>query len=110
VLDDGAAVFDLAQAKYSISGERNKCLLHLGCHGLEFAKVRLAHHLGSLRSTPEIVFGVGGTSACSENRTRMSSADWCTAWEKCVMPMVREIMHCGGCIQGAGWNRWWCRT
>jgi hypothetical protein len=29
------------------------------CHGLEFAKVRLAHHLGSLRSTPEIVFGVG---------------------------------------------------
>ena len=29
VLDEGAAVFDLAQAKYSISGERNKCLLHL---------------------------------------------------------------------------------
>jgi hypothetical protein len=29
VLDDGAVVFDLAQAKYSISGERNKCLLHL---------------------------------------------------------------------------------
>jgi hypothetical protein len=29
VLDDGATVFDLAQAKYSISGERNKCLLHL---------------------------------------------------------------------------------
>jgi hypothetical protein len=29
VLEDGAAVFDLAQAKYSISGEHNKCLLHL---------------------------------------------------------------------------------
>ena len=29
MLDDGAAVFDLAQAKYSISGEHNKCLLHL---------------------------------------------------------------------------------
>ena len=28
VLDDGAVLFDLAQAKYSISGERNKCLLH----------------------------------------------------------------------------------
>jgi hypothetical protein len=28
VLDDGATVFDLAPAKYSISGERNKCLLH----------------------------------------------------------------------------------
>ncbi len=29
VLDDGAVLFDLAQAKYSVSGERNKCLLHL---------------------------------------------------------------------------------
>ena len=29
------------------------------CHGLEFARARLAHQLGSLRSTPEIVFGVG---------------------------------------------------
>jgi len=29
VLEDGAVTFDLAQAKYSISGEHNKCLLHL---------------------------------------------------------------------------------
>ena len=29
VIEDGAVVFDLAQAKYSISGEHNKCLLHL---------------------------------------------------------------------------------
>jgi hypothetical protein len=29
VLEDGAATFDLTQAKYSISGEHNKCLLHL---------------------------------------------------------------------------------
>jgi hypothetical protein len=29
VLDDGTVLFDLAQAKYSISAERNKCLLHL---------------------------------------------------------------------------------
>ena len=29
VLEDGAATFDLRQAKYSISGEYNKCLLHL---------------------------------------------------------------------------------
>jgi hypothetical protein len=29
MLEDGAVAFDLAQAKYSISGERNKCLLHL---------------------------------------------------------------------------------
>ena len=29
VLEDGAVAFDLARAKYSISGEHNKCLLHL---------------------------------------------------------------------------------
>jgi hypothetical protein len=29
VLEDGAATFDLRQARYSISGEYNKCLLHL---------------------------------------------------------------------------------
>src|SRR5213594_346063 len=29
VLEDGAVAFNLAQAKYSISGENNKCLLHL---------------------------------------------------------------------------------
>ena len=29
VLEDGAVAFDLAQARYSISGEYNKCLLHL---------------------------------------------------------------------------------
>jgi hypothetical protein len=28
VLENGAVTFDLAQAKYSISGEHNKCLLH----------------------------------------------------------------------------------
>src|SRR5215470_1400210 len=29
VVEDGAVVFDLAEARYSISGEYNKCLLHL---------------------------------------------------------------------------------
>jgi hypothetical protein len=29
VVEDGAIAFDLAEAKYSISGEHNKCLLHL---------------------------------------------------------------------------------
>jgi hypothetical protein len=29
VLENGAVMFDLAQSKYSISGEHNKCLLHL---------------------------------------------------------------------------------
>lgn len=29
VIEDGSVMFDLGQAKYSISGESNKCLLHL---------------------------------------------------------------------------------
>jgi hypothetical protein len=29
VLEDGAVTFDLERAKYSVSGEQNKCLLHL---------------------------------------------------------------------------------
>src|SRR5438445_5545885 len=29
VIEDGAIMFDLGQAKYSVSGESNKCLLHL---------------------------------------------------------------------------------
>jgi hypothetical protein len=29
IVEDGAVVFDLAQSRYSVSGERNKCLLHL---------------------------------------------------------------------------------
>ena len=29
VLEDGAVTFDLGQARYSISGDYNKCLLHL---------------------------------------------------------------------------------
>ena len=29
VLEDGAVLFDLLESKYSISGEYNKCVLHL---------------------------------------------------------------------------------
>ncbi len=29
VIEDGGITFDLSQSKYSISGEHNKCLLHL---------------------------------------------------------------------------------
>jgi hypothetical protein len=29
IVEDGATLFDLAQSKYSISGEHNKCLLHV---------------------------------------------------------------------------------
>ena len=33
VLENGAVAFDLAQSKYSISGEHNRCLLHLWRYG-----------------------------------------------------------------------------
>src|SRR5271170_2662620 len=29
VIEDGAVMFDLAQARYSVTGEHHKCLLHL---------------------------------------------------------------------------------
>lgn len=29
IIEDGARIFDLAESKYSISGERNKCILHV---------------------------------------------------------------------------------
>src|SRR6266852_1630545 len=32
VIEDGAEVLDVGQAKYSVSGESNKCLLHLWSH------------------------------------------------------------------------------
>jgi hypothetical protein len=32
VLENGAVAFDLAQSRYSISGEHNRCLLHLWSH------------------------------------------------------------------------------
>ncbi|HXM60357.1 MAG TPA: hypothetical protein VN950_05840 [Terriglobales bacterium] len=38
IIEDGAVVFDLAQSKYSISGERNKCLLHLWSEERNFVR------------------------------------------------------------------------
>jgi hypothetical protein len=38
VVEDGAIVFDLAESKYSISGEYNKCLLHLWSHERNFVR------------------------------------------------------------------------
>src|SRR5579863_5814155 len=29
IIEDGAVIFDLAESKYSISGEHHKCLVHL---------------------------------------------------------------------------------
>ncbi len=38
VVEDGAIAFDLAESKYSISGEYNKCLLHLWSHERNFVR------------------------------------------------------------------------
>src|SRR6266436_2783606 len=38
VVEDGAIVFDLAESKYSISGEYHKCLLHLWSHERNFVR------------------------------------------------------------------------
>jgi hypothetical protein len=38
IIEDGSVVFDLAQSKYSISGERNKCLLHLWSEERNFVR------------------------------------------------------------------------
>ncbi|MCU1298631.1 MAG: hypothetical protein JWO91_2909 [Acidobacteriaceae bacterium] len=39
------------------------------CHGLEFARARLAHEPGGFRSTSEVVFGVGAQERvlCDQN-------------------------------------------
>jgi len=66
VLEDGAVTFDLAQAKYSTSGEYSKCLLHLWATErstvrrvldaeVKSGTLRLAGRLGQTRPTkPEI--------------------------------------------------------
>jgi len=38
IIEDGAVVFDLAQSTYSISGEWNKCLLHLWSEERNFVR------------------------------------------------------------------------
>jgi hypothetical protein len=38
VVEDGAIAFDLAESKYSVSGEYNKCLLHVWSHERNFVR------------------------------------------------------------------------
>ena len=66
------------------------------CHGLEFARARLAHHLGSLRSTPEIVFGVGA----DELVLREQNAD---AFRRLVHS-IGEVRHAEGPRDHALWR------
>ena len=67
------------------------------CHGLEFAKARLAHHLGSLRSTPEIVFGVG-----ADERVLVEEN---AAAFRTLVHSVGELRHAGGPKDHALWRR-----
>jgi hypothetical protein len=66
------------------------------CHGLEFAKARLAHHLGSLRSTPEIVFGVGADE-------RVLSEQNAAVFRRLVHS-VGEVRHAEGPRDHALWR------
>jgi hypothetical protein len=58
------------------------------CHGLEFARARLAHQLGSLRSTPEVVFGVGAAE-------RVLGEENADAFRQMVFS-VGEVRHAEG--------------
>ena len=44
VLENGAVAFDLGHTKYSISGDYNKCLLHLPLQGLNYWSRVEWHH------------------------------------------------------------------
>ena len=66
------------------------------CHGLEFARARLAHQLGSLHSTPEIVFGVGADE-------RVLVAQNADAFRRLVYS-VGEVRHAGGPRDHALWR------
>ncbi len=81
------------------------------CHGLEFARARLAHEPGVFPQHTEIVFGVGAqeTVLC-DSQPCPHSPNWCAASAKCVIPRAHAITRSGDCIRNAGWNRWWCRT
>ena len=66
------------------------------CHGLEFARARLAHHLGALRSTLEIVFGV---SAAERVLGEQNAADF-----RRLVYSVGEVRHAEGPRDHALWR------
>jgi hypothetical protein len=50
VVEDATIAFDLAESKYSISGEYNKCLLHLWSHERNVVRRVLDAEVRLLRS------------------------------------------------------------
>jgi hypothetical protein len=55
------------------------------CHGLEFARARLAHEPGSFRSVPEIVFGVGAAERMLRDENALAFAQ--------LVRSVGEVRH-----------------
>jgi len=66
------------------------------CHGLEFARARLAHQSHSLRSVPEIVFGVGPAERVlgEQNATLLGQ----------LVHSVGEVRHAAGPRDHALWR------
>src|SRR5271156_3394145 len=58
------------------------------CHGLEFARARLAHEPGAFLSTPEIVFGIGAQERIL--------ADTNVAAFRQLVRSIGEVRHCEG--------------
>jgi len=66
------------------------------CHGLEFAKARLVHHLGSLRRRPRLCLESVRTRECLANPTRLSS--------RRLVHSVGEVRHAEGPRDHALWR------
>ncbi|MGA7360505.1 MAG: hypothetical protein WBV26_01235 [Candidatus Sulfotelmatobacter sp.] len=70
VLENGAVAFDLAQSKYSISGEHNRCLLHLWVRRVLEAEVKNGTLVsGGQRSETRIL-------CCAISLLRSSGSSW----------------------------------
>ena len=76
------------------------------CHGLEFARARLAHEPGSFRSTTEIVFGLGAEEHV------LDSSNLCDLTR--LINSIGEVRHAEGprdhtlwrMHPNAGWSHW----
>ncbi|MEP6644372.1 MAG: hypothetical protein ABJA69_07730 [Acidobacteriaceae bacterium] len=66
------------------------------CHGLEFARARLAHNAVTFRSTPEIVYGVGA------NETVLSQIN--SATFRHIVRSIGEVRHAEGPKDHALWR------
>jgi len=80
------------------------------CHGLEFARARLAQEPGSFVSTSQIVFGVGAQERVLNDTNLAHPRNWCEVSVRCGIPRVRAIIRYGDGIRNAGWSRWSCEA